>query len=389
MEKNQIKKAYFVVFLIVATELIGFGLIIPILPQIAESFQNNKLLLGILLSAYSFAQFIASPILGQLSDKYGRKPVLIISKLGTVISYLLFAFSFNYSLILLSRLLDGFTGGNISVARAYIIDITKKEDRAKGMAIIGISFGVGFILGPAIGGVLYSIYNTHTVPAIVAGCFSLIALVLTATLLKEAKKTTPSTHNNIKILSSFSELKSRPIQIICLVQLLFMIIFAGFETSFSIFTNRLYQFSIKDNSWLFFYTGILSLIFQGYITQRPFKNLKTGVITGLLSVSLSFAMLSLLNNMYLMLFSLVFFGLGIGLVLTHLPALLSLHADQNKTGEVMGVYEATGSLSRILGPLLTYTLFFTYLNIGYLIFSISLIFITLIVLLSINNQAQI
>jgi len=146
------KKPFFTIFLIVATELIGFGLIIPILPQLALQFNPTGLQLGILLSAYSFAQFFAAPLLGGLSDKWGRKPILVLSKAGTVVSYVILAFSGSYSLFLVSRLLDGFTGGNIAVARAYLNDITAPEDRAKGMAIIGISFGVGFIIGPGIGG---------------------------------------------------------------------------------------------------------------------------------------------------------------------------------------------------------------------------------------------
>ena len=145
----------FVLFVVVFTELIGFGIIIPVLPQLAKSFQLNYFSLGVLMAAFSFAQFIAAPFLGHLSDRVGRKPVLIFSKLGTMLSYILLAYAHTYWLFLLARLFDGFTGGNIAVARAYICDSTTKKGRAKGMAIIGISFGLGFIIGPALGGLLY------------------------------------------------------------------------------------------------------------------------------------------------------------------------------------------------------------------------------------------
>ncbi|MEK7299169.1 MAG: MFS transporter [Candidatus Margulisiibacteriota bacterium] len=152
MEKKPPRFALFTLFWVVATELIGFGLIIPVLPQIAARYQPNPYLLGFLLASYSLCQFFSAPILGRLSDKYGRKPVLLVSKMGTCISYLIFAFSGTYWLILLSRMLDGFTGGNISVARAYVADVTTDEHRSRGMAVIGMAFGFGFLLGPAMGG---------------------------------------------------------------------------------------------------------------------------------------------------------------------------------------------------------------------------------------------
>ena len=125
------KKAYFVLFVLVATELIGFGLIIPILPQISKQFTTSGMMIGILLSSYSFAQFIAAPLLGQLSDKFGRKPILILSKFGTIASYILLAYAPTYWVLLVSRLIDGFTGGNIAVARAYLSDITEEKTDQK------------------------------------------------------------------------------------------------------------------------------------------------------------------------------------------------------------------------------------------------------------------
>ena len=146
LNDNSLKRPFSILFLIVATELIGFGLIIPVLPQLALQFNVSTILIGVLMGAYSFAQFIASPILGTLSDRYGRKIILIISKLGTALAYVIMAKSQSYEWFLAARLLDGFTGGNIAVARAYIADITTAENRAKGMAVIGISFGIGFLL---------------------------------------------------------------------------------------------------------------------------------------------------------------------------------------------------------------------------------------------------
>ena len=161
-------KPLFILFFVVFTELIGFGIIIPVLPQLAKTYQLNYFSLGVLMAAFSFAQFIAAPFLGHLSDKFGRKPVLIFSKAGTMLAYCILAYAQTYWVFLFARLLDGFTGGNIAVARAYVCDVTLHKDRAKGMAIIGIAFGLGFIVGPAISGFFYTEALGHWMISLIA-----------------------------------------------------------------------------------------------------------------------------------------------------------------------------------------------------------------------------
>tara|TARA_A100001015_G_C14931516_1_gene688654 strand:- start:205 stop:1083 length:879 start_codon:yes stop_codon:yes gene_type:complete len=280
------KRVGLILFFVVATELIGFGLIIPILPQIALMVDSNPFWLGILLSAYSFSQFFATPILGSLSDKYGRKTLLLWSKFGTVISYIILAFSNSIPLFLCARLLDGFTGGNFSVARAYVADVTTEEQRPKGMAIIGMAFGTGFILGPAIGGFLYSAGQSHFIPSLVAGSFSLMALIITFIYLEE-----PDHKSNANSSLSFlreigSVFKIQPIRWLCLVHLGYMIIFSAFETTFSVFTFQLFGLNLSENSWLFFYVGILGLLFQGFLARRSFANLRAVVVIGFVFFSL-------------------------------------------------------------------------------------------------------
>lgn len=130
------RKAMFTIFTIILTDLIGFGIIIPLLPALSDKLHITGFWLGLLVASYAIAQFISAPILGNLSDRYGRKPILLISKAGTVLAYIMFAFAGNFWILLISRLIDGFTGGNITAARAYISDITTKENRSRGMAII-------------------------------------------------------------------------------------------------------------------------------------------------------------------------------------------------------------------------------------------------------------
>ena len=266
------KKALALLFLVVATELVGFGLIVPVLPQIAYNFQSHPLLLGVLMASYSFAQFFSSPILGSLSDRYGRKPLLVLSKLGSVFGYVLMAFSGSFSLLLIARLIDGFTGGNISVARAYVADVTDASQRSRGMAVIGIAFGTGFVLGPAIGGLLYSPVHGHFYAALVAGGLSLLATVLTWILLPE-----PETKQILRERYSFSDsirsIKRLIVMIILLVYFGYMLVFSGFETTFSLFTHKILDFSVKDNSLLFMYIGFLGFFIQGGIMRFTIKRL--------------------------------------------------------------------------------------------------------------------
>ena len=151
-------KSLLTIFLIVFIDLLGFGIILPLLPYIAEKYSANPFQIGMLTATYSFFQLIAAPILGRLSDRYGRKKLLIISQFGSAVGYLILGLSGNLPLLFLSRIIDGITGGNISIAQAYIADVTTKENRARGMGMIGAAFGLGFIFGPAIGGFLSKLY---------------------------------------------------------------------------------------------------------------------------------------------------------------------------------------------------------------------------------------
>ncbi len=347
------RKAFGILFLVVATELIGFGLIIPILPQLASKFNVPSIWLGVLLASYSLAQFIAAPILGALSDVYGRKPVLIASKLGSCVAYGILAVSQSYTLFLIARLLDGFTGGNISTARAYVADITTPENRAKGMAVIGISFGTGFILGPALGGFLYGTFSGHFIPAMVAGSLSLAALILTWLFLEEPPKRT-SIATNRKWINFTEVLKSPVIQIICVLQLVYMTVFSGFETTFSVFTDFVYRYTEQQNSMLFMYAGLLALVVQGMIMRKTSKRAKVMVILGFVITAIGFLLLAVSNWLWGLLMALAIFSVGIGLVNAYLPALLSTSCNDHDKGKVMGIYESLGSMGRILGPTMAY-----------------------------------
>src|SRR5947208_3903021 len=165
-----------IIFLTIFVNLIGFGIIIPLLPFYAETFGASPIVIGLLFAVFSLCQLAAAPALGDLSDRYGRRPILIFSLLGTVVSFVMLALAHSIAMLFLARIVDGLSGGNISTARAYIADITEPKDRARAYGLIGAAFGLGFILGPAITGVLAPI--SYTAPIWAAAAVTLVATVV-------------------------------------------------------------------------------------------------------------------------------------------------------------------------------------------------------------------
>lgn len=367
-ETQSHKRSFIVLFLVVATELIGFGLIIPVLPQIGVRMSLSAWQLGSLLAAYSAAQFISAPILGKLSDIYGRKPLLIWSKLGTVIAYIIFAYSTHFWMILAARLVDGFTGGNIAVARAYVADITSEENRSRGMALIGIAFGVGFLFGPALGGVLFSGDGSFFIPGLTASALSCLALLLTVFLLKEPEARKESRTGIQHLFRMKWGTLPKVIFGILGIQLVYMVCFSGFESTLSIFTFTEFNFNEAQNSWLFVFAGISTLLIQGTLARKAFLSEVGMVKVGCGLLGLSFIGLSFTHSVASLLVSLAILAFGVNILNVNMPSLMSVKSDSNSQGAYMGMYEAIGSFSRILGPLIAIQFVYFGLQTGYLIF---------------------
>lgn len=366
------------IFLVVLTDLIGFGIVIPILPAISEQLGIRGLTLGFLVSAYPLAQFFASPILGLLSDRYGRKPVLVVSKFGTVIAYIIFAFARSYPLLLISKLIDGATGGNISAARAYISDITTKENRSRGMAVIGMGFGLGFIIGPALGGIFYSIGGSQTLPSLIGAGLCLISAILTQFLLKERVK--PVTNNSKFSLKQFFTVFRHPvIRQILLVQFLFMVAMSSFQTTFNFFTDISFGLNTTQNSYILVYLGILSFLVQGSLLRRSSVNPKARSQVGLLLVIIGIVSVALSPNVWSMLLVLIIYIVGNAFAGVFLPTLLSTTSSTDPEGQIQGAFESVGSLARIVGPIVAGSLVVNYSRYVYLSLAL-LVFLALIFL---------
>jgi multidrug resistance protein len=373
------RRAIFTIFTIVVTDLIGFGIIIPLLPTISQSLGIKGFSLGLLTASYAIAQFISSPIWGSLSDKYGRKPILIISKAGTVIAYIIFAFSRNYYLILISRLIDGFTGGNIPAARAYISDITTKEDRSKGMALIGISFGLGFIVGPALGGIFFTIGRSQTLPGLVGAGLSLFSLILTWIFLDESHRQNQTIVHRPFTLKNFFKIFQHPvIQKILIVQFLVMITVSGFQTNLAFFADQVFQFTTEQNSLLFVYIGFLGLITQGFLARKSGKNILLLSRIGIVVTGIAIFFIAISPSPLYLFIALALNSAGGSLLNVFLPTLLSTTDSHDPEGEIMGAYEGISSLGRVIGPALISSLILVYPRP---VFAIAAILTIMIVLL--------
>lgn len=348
-------KSLFTIFLIVFIDLLGFGIILPLLPYIAEKYSANPFQIGMLTATYSFFQLIASPILGRLSDRYGRKKLLIISQLGSAVGYLILGLSGNLPLLFLSRIIDGITGGNISIAQAYIADVTTKENRAKGMGMIGAAFGLGFIFGPAIGGFLSKF--SYSAPAYFATAVSLITVLTTILFLKETvdkKKaiTSPKTKLDLKEFKRVLEIY--PIGILIITFFVVNLASSIQQGNFALWTQKTFNYGPVQNGWLFAYIGIIAVFVQLKILPLLTKKFNERSIL-LISLFLLFVGLILIpliptpNFLYISLFFLPF---GIGLSNPTIQALASENVPKEEYGGTLGFLQSAGSLGRIIGPII-------------------------------------
>ncbi|MBW7959934.1 MFS transporter [Patescibacteria group bacterium] len=376
-------KSLITIFLIVFIDLLGFGIILPLLPYIAERYQATPLTIGILSAAYSLFQLISSPILGRLSDRFGRKKLLIISQIGSALGYLLLGLAGSLPLLFLSRIIDGITGGNISIAQAYIADVTTKENRAQGMGLIGAAFGLGFIFGPAIGGALSKI--SYSAPAYFATAISLLTVIATVFLLKETvneKKAMTSKRTKI----SFSELKkilsTYPIGLLIFTFFFLNTAFSIMQGNFALWTQKTFNFDPGQNGWFFTYIGILAVTIQMQVLPRVVKKYHE---TKILTASLIFMFLGLIliplsrhpDFLYVALF---FLPLGNGLANPTVQAMASENVPKEEYGGTLGILQSAGSFGRILGPIIGGEIFQTFGKDQAFYFSGSIILIALIYL---------
>jgi len=309
--------------------------------------------LGLLMASFSVMQFLFSPILGRLSDRVGRRPVLLISLLGSAVGYVLFGIGGSLAILFASRIIDGISGGNISTAQAVIADITTEEDRARGMGLIGAAFGLGFIFGPAIGALLVQV--GPWAPGAAAATTSLVAFFLVYFKLPETldPRVGSAARRRPLNLASLVRALSHPMVGFCLV-IVFCVIFAfsNFEVTFAQFAKLRFDLDMSKIALLFVYAGIMGAIVQGGLVGRLSKRFGEArlVVFGTLSSFVALGFLPYAGSLSGILIWLALLALGQGLASPSLSSLTSKLVDTDEVGGVMGVYQSFSSLGRILGP---------------------------------------
>ncbi len=341
------------VFLIVFIDLVGFGIVIPILPLYVEDFGPSPVVFGLLMASFSIMQFLFAPILGRLSDRVGRRPVLLVSLLGSAVGYVLFGIAGSLGMLFASRIIDGISGGNISTAQAVIADITGPEDRARGMGLIGAAFGLGFVLGPAIGALLVTV--APWLPGFAAAAASLVAFVLVLTLLPETlgPEARRKARRHRFDLRDFSAALSHPLLGLCLVMVFATIFaFANFETTFAQFARLRFDFSTSTIAWLFVYAGVLGAVVQGGLVGRLSKWFGEArlIMVGTFLSFLALGLLAQAPGRGPLLATLALLALGQGIAHPSLSSLTSKLVSADEVGGIMGVYQGMSSLARIVAP---------------------------------------
>ena len=339
----------FIIFLTILVNLIGFGIIIPLLPFYAETFGASPLTIGLLFASFSMAQLVASPLLGHWSDRWGRRPVLIFSLIGTVVSFVMLALAQSLVMLFAARIVDGLSGGNITTARAYIGDITTEENRAKAFGVLGAAFGLGFIIGPALGGLFAHI--SYDAPIWVAVGMSVLATVFAWFWL-------PETVHRVEAVAgspwkALRELSVRPgLRRLFAIDFLYWGSFAVYQTTFALFGARRFGFDATHTGYLLAVFGALGVVVQlaavGPVVARLGE--RRTLIIGLIFAAVGWGGSAMTHSLPLFVTLLVPGAIGIGLCNPSLVSLVSAAGGKHEQGRVQGAAGALESLGRTIGP---------------------------------------
>jgi len=363
-------KPLLIIYLTVFIDLVGFGIVIPALPFYVESeaFRATPFEIGILFASYSLMQFIFSPILGSLSDKYGRRPILFFSIVGSAAGYFFIGFAFALWMVFVGRIVAGITGGNISTAQAYIADVTTRENRAKGMGLFGAMFGLGFVFGPAIGGIL-SRYGIH-VPFLFAAILSLLNALLVYFILPETVKLNSPVavkFRKNRFAELFDSLKDAQFGTLNAVYFFLVTAFSIMTYAFVLYTIFRFDYNAEQNGYIFAFIGILAVVFQGGLFERLVKKFGENplMIVGCLMMTASFIAIPFVspNAGGLTALLIVTALLAIGNSMAS-PAITSLASkvSHDEQGKSLGVLQSGASLARAIGPALGGVLLNNQLN---------------------------
>ncbi|MGK2961848.1 MAG: MFS transporter [Gemmatimonadaceae bacterium] len=357
------KASLAVLFLTVFIDLIGFGMVIPFLSFYAREYGASGIVVGAVVGVYSIMQFLFAPVWGRLSDRVGRRPVILISLTASFTGYLLFAFTRSLTVLFISRVIAGIGGANIGTAQAYIADSTPPEQRARGMGLIGAAFGLGFILGPPMSGILAEIGTGrglpgNLLPGLVAAGLSFTAFLVALAVLAESKP--PNLVPRSGLPPQFdrrlwSEIfHSRLLASLMSGLFLTLLAVSGMEISVTLHARDRFDFSQLDMAYFFLFMGVIVAGIQGGLIGRLVTSMgeKRVIIVGAAAFTLGFALVPSIWRVPLLYGVAFFIAVGQGLCYPALTSLVSRVAPENERGSLLGLATSVGSLARFIGPLL-------------------------------------
>lgn len=361
------------IFLIVFVDLLGFSLILPLLPYYAEAYGATPTVVGLLVASYAAAQFIGAPILGRLSDRYGRRPVLLLSVAGTLLGFLLLgladpigrllagriapdaASAFIIATLFFSRILDGLTGGNITVAQAYIADVTDEQNRAKGLGLIGAAFGLGFIIGPAVGGALSQ--WGYSLPAFIAAAVSFMNLaaiffLLPESLTPERRSAAAASRRPPFSLKALVQALKRPkVGPLLHVRFFYGLAFATFQSIFALYAQAI-GLTSQTTGYVLAYVGVLSVVVQagliGPLTRRFRENWL--LITGLWLMAGALLAWAFTGSLGILLAVILPLALAGGVLNTVIQSAISKSVSREEVGGTLGIAASLESITRVIAP---------------------------------------
>jgi len=343
-----------IIFITVFIDLVGFGIVLPLLPYYAESYGASSLVIGCLSTSYSLMQFIFTPVWGRLSDRFGRRPLILLSLMGSCVGFLIFGLARSITFLFIGRMVAGIAGAIIPTTNAYIADVTTPENRAKGMGLIGAAFGLGFIMGPAIGGLLAP-YG-YDKPALLASAMAGLNLVfayfkLPESLTDEIRQQAARRRFDLQTLSD--ALRNPRIGLLLAMYFVVTFAFSNMEATFGLLNEHRYQLSARQTGYLFTFIGLLMSLMQGVLVGRFVKlwGERWCIVLGTFTMIFGLGLLPFAPSVagYCGILALLSFGTGINN--PSITGLLSRSSHADEQGGIMGIAQSMASLGRIIGPI--------------------------------------
>ncbi len=341
---------------IMFTEIIGFSLILPFMPYMAEEFGASPAIVGLIIGVFSLCQFISAPIIGKLSDHYGRKPLLIISQLSTLIGFLILAFANSLWMIILSRVIDGLFGSNMTLSKAYLTDLSTGKKRRKQMSYLSAIYGLGMFIGPAIGGFFATI--NYSIPSLIASGITLLSIILTIIFLKETitqnKKVKITIQDFFPMKEFIKGLRVKELKEVFINLALFSSGFTIITSSLALFVKHQLGMGPATVGLLLMTIGFFRIFFQMTIMPKLIdkKEIKTIINIGLIIALISFTLLFFVNNIILLFIMGILLSTSGGLVRPMISAQVSEASKDNERGKMMGVVDSIWSIAQMTGPLI-------------------------------------